>query len=215
MGAAAARGAPRPPGWPLLLAASVPAVPWTTVLATVAGAGGLAALLPLTPASGDALLLPLAVLVLACGWATAADERTAPGTATTPVPSRRRLLARVLLVVPVSAAALTAVAAVARAADAHPGRDLLLLWLATGALALAAGAAARRVVDVPGVAAAAALVGGGLVLVTALPREALTAAAWDSTGERVAAALVSAALLLAPALRDPAARPLRRRRVPR
>jgi hypothetical protein len=189
-------------------------VPWTTVLATVAAAGGLAALLVVAPASGDALLPSLAVLVLACGWAAAADERTDPGTGTAPVPVRRRLLARVLLVVPVSATGLAVVAAVVRAAGAHPDRELFLLWLAAGALALGAGAAARRVADVPAVAAAAVLAGGGLVLVTAVPPEVLTAAAWNSTGKRVAAALVSAALLLAPAVRDPAARLVFCRRAP-
>ena len=193
------------PGWPLLLAASVPAVPWTTVLGTVVTAAGLTALLALLPASGDVLLPPLAVLVLACGWAAAADDRTDPLTSAAPVPLRRRLLARVLLVVPASAAGLAAVLVTALWVGARPGSALVLLWLATGALALAGAAATRRVADVPGVAAAAVLVGGGLVLVTAVPAEVLGAAAWDSTGERVAAALAVAAVALARTTRDPAA----------
>ena len=194
------------PTWPVLLAACLLAVPWVTVLTTVGLAAGLSALLPVLPAPADGVLPPLAVGVVACGCAAAADDATAAVTEAVPVTVRRRLLARVLLVVPLSALGAVGVALGSAWAGATPDPGLAGLWAGTGALGLASGAAARRVADLPAVAAAAVLTGGGLVLVTTVPPEVLEVAAWDSVPERTALALVVAVALLSRVTRDPATR---------
>ena len=55
-----------------------------------------------TPPAGDALLPACAVRLLACAAAAGADDGVEAVTATTPVPVRRRLAARLLLVLPVA-----------------------------------------------------------------------------------------------------------------
>lgn len=195
----------RPP-WGLVLAASVPAVAWPAVLGAVGTALAITATLGVLPPIGDGVLPVLAVLVLACGVAAAAEDGTAALTVTTPVALRRRLVARTLLVVPVSATGMAGVQAVAWLAGAAPGRFLALLWAALSTLALAVGVAARRAsAELPGPAAAAVVLLAGLVLVMWLPASVLTVPVWDSTAERTAILLVVSAVLLARATRDPAA----------
>lgn len=195
----------RPP-WGLVLAASVPAVAWPAVLGAVGTALAITATLGVLPPIGDSVLPVLAVLVLACGVAAAAEDGTAALTVTTPVALRRRLVARTLLVVPVSATGMAGVQAVAWLAGAAQGRFLALLWAALSTLALAVGVAARRAsAELPGPAAAAVVLLAGLVLVMWLPASVLTVPVWDSTAERTAILLVVSAVLLARATRDPAA----------
>jgi hypothetical protein len=194
------------PGWGLLLAVSVPAVAWPAVLGSIGAALAVAATLAVMPAVADAVLPVLAVIVLACGAAVAAEDATAPVTETAPVRVRRRFAARAVLVLPASAAGLTAVIVVAELTGVGPDPDLVLLWATLSALAAAVGAVARRAADdVPGPAAAAVVLVVGWALVTWLPEAVFTVPAWDSTGERVTIAGVVSLLLLAWATRDPAA----------
>jgi hypothetical protein len=194
------------PSWGLVTAASLPAVAWPAVLGAVGAAWAVTATLGVLPLMGDGLMPVLAVVVLATGVAAVAEDATAALTVTTPVPVRRRLAARAILVVPVSAAGLAGVLAVASLAGAGPDRQLALLWAALSTLALAVGVAARRAsAELPGPAAAAVVLGVGLALVTWLPASVLTVAAWDSTPERIAIVLLLSAALLAWATRDPAA----------
>jgi hypothetical protein len=193
------------PSWGLV-AASVPAVAWPAVLGAVGAALVVTATLGVLPPVGDGALPVLAVLVLACGVAGAAEDGTAALTVTTPVAVRRRLAARTLLVVPVSAAGMAGVLGVAALAGARPDRGVALLWAALSTGALAVGVAARRAwADVPGPAAAAVVLLAGVVLVTWLPASVLTVPAWDSTAERLAILLAVSAALLVRATRDPAA----------
>lgn len=193
------------PGWGLVLAASLPAVAWPTVLGTVGAALTLTAALAVLPAAADVLLPALAVVVLACVAAAAADDATAELTLTAPVPVRRRLAARVFLVLPASAAGMAGVLAVATLAGAGPTRGLLLLWAVLSGVALAVGVVARATrADLPGAAAAAVVLGVGLVVVTRLPAATLTVPLWDSTPERVVIAVVLSTALLTGATRDPA-----------
>ncbi|UOY03671.1 hypothetical protein [Blastococcus sp. PRF04-17] len=194
------------PGWGLVLAVSVPAVAWPTVLGTIGAALAVTGTLALLPAAADPVLPVLAVLVLACAAAVAADDDTSPVTTSAPVPVRRRLAARVGLVLPASAVGLGAVLAVAGLAGAQPDRGLALLWAVLTVVALAVGVAAHRAwPDLPGMAAAAVALVVGLVVALRLPAAVLTVAAWDSTPERVGIAVVLSALVLAVATRDPAA----------
>jgi hypothetical protein len=192
------------PSWGLVLAASVPAVAWPAVLGAVGTALAITATLGVLPPVGDGVLPVLAVLVLACGVAAAAEDGTAGLTTTMPVAARRRLAARTLLVLPVSAAGMAGVLAVSALAGARPDRGVALLWAALSTAALAVGAAARRALtDVPGPAAAAVVLLAGATLVTWLPASVLTVPVWDSTTERIAILLVVSAALLVRATRDP------------
>ena len=194
------------PSWGLVLAASVPAVAWSAVLGAVGTALAVTATLGVLPAIGDVLLPVLAVVVLSCGVAAAAEDATAALTVTTPVSVRRRLVARALLVVPVSAGGMAAVLAVASLAGAGPDRGLALLWAALSTLALAVGVAARHAsAELPGPAAAAVVLVVGLALVTWLPASVLTLPVWDSTPERIAILGLVSTTLLVRATRDPAA----------
>ena len=193
------------PSWGLVTAASLPAVAWPAVLGAVGAAWAVTATLGVLPAIGDGLMPVLAVVVLATGVAAVAEDATAALTVTTPVPVRRRLAARAILVAPVSAAGLAGVLAVASLAGAGPDRQLALLWAALSTLALAVGVAARRAsAELPGPAAAAVVLGVGLDLVTWLPASVLTVPAWNSTVERIAILVLVSAALLFWSTRDPA-----------
>jgi hypothetical protein len=194
------------PSWGLVLAASAPAVAWPAVLGALGTALVVTATLGVLPPVGDGVLPVLAVLVLACGVAAAAEDATAGLTTTTPVAVRRRLAARTLLVVPVSAVGMAGVLAVSALAGAGPDRGVAVLWAALSTLGLAVGVAARRTMaDVPGPAAAAVVLLVGFVLVTWLPASVLTVPVWDSTAERLAILLAVSAALLVRSTRDPAA----------
>ncbi len=192
------------PGWRPLLITSLPAVSWPSVLAVPATALLIAGALAVLPPVADAVVPVLCVLVLASGVASAADDDAAAVTGTTPVPVRRRLAARLLLVLPVSAAGLAGVLGIASLAGSAPPRSLAVLWLVLSGAALAIGALARRTADVPGTAAAAVVLMVGLVVATRLPAPVLAVPIWNSSPERVAIALAASLALLASATRDPA-----------
>ncbi|MGY1804165.1 hypothetical protein ACI78T_12890 [Blastococcus sp. SYSU D00922] len=184
----------------------MPAVAWPAVLGAVGAALTVTATLGVLPPIGDGLIPVLAVLVLACGVAAAAEDGTAALTVTTPVAPRRRLVARALLVVPLAAAGMIGVLGVAALAGAAPDQDLVLLWAALSTVALAVGVVARRTAaEVPGPAAAAVILLTGYVLVTRLPSWVLDMPVWDSWAERIGILVVLSAVLLARATRDPAA----------
>jgi hypothetical protein len=191
--------------WPALLVATRRALAWRALVGSGAAALGLAALVAVLPPAGAAQLPGLAVLVLGCGLGAAADDRTAALTAATPVTIRRRLVARAVLAVPVSAGAAGGVVLLATAAGADPGWGLLRSWAVLTALALAAGAAGSRH-GLPGALPATVLLGAGIVLQATLPESVRQAWPWDSAAERVVLGMFLAALLLAWATRDPAGR---------
>ncbi len=194
-------------GWPALLAATGPVLPWGAVAAAGGAALAVTALPAVLPPEGDGVVLVLAVLVLASGCAVAGEDPAAREAGVAPVPVRRRLLARLLLVLPVSGAALAGMAGVAALAGTGPGSWLVPLWAAVSAIATAVGVAAQRSTpDVPGPVAAVVVLGGGLVLVATLPASVVGLPPWDSAVERVGWALVASALLLLAATRDPGAR---------
>jgi hypothetical protein len=193
------------PGWPLLVAASVRAVDWTGVLGAAGLALGTASLVTVLPDQADAVLGTATVLVLACGLAAVLDDDTAGTTVPVPTSVRRRLMARAAIAVPVLAAGLAGVVALVAGVGTGSERDLVLSWLVLGTLAVAvAGPVLRGPVDLPGPAAAAAVLAPASVLVPLLPAPVLTVPLWDSTGERVAIVLLVSAALLAWATRDPA-----------
>ncbi|MGY1771657.1 hypothetical protein [Blastococcus sp. SYSU D00813] len=193
--------------WPVLLAATGPVLAWGPVLAAGGAALALAGLPALVPGDGGGLLLALGVVVLASGCAAAGEE---PSPGVPPVGPGRRLLARALLVLPVSAAVLGGVLGLAAAAGVATGRGPVLLWALLSAVAAGVGAAVRRSgADVPGPAVAVVVLGAGLVLLRALPDPVVELAPWDTTAERVGWALGIAALLLVAATHDPAARRVR------
>ncbi|MGY1713352.1 hypothetical protein ACI78R_02740 [Geodermatophilus sp. SYSU D01106] len=192
--------------WPALLAATGTVLPWGPVLA--AGGAGLATAgaMAVVPPGGDGLLLVLGVLVLVTGVAVAGEDPSAAVAEVAPVGPRRRLAARLLLVLPVSAAALAGVWVLAVLAGAAPGRGPVLLWVSLAAVATAVGAAAARsAAAVPGPPAAAAVLGAGLLAVPLLPASVTGLPPWDSAAERVAWALAVSTLVLARATRDRAA----------
>lgn len=200
--------------WPVLLLASRRTLAWRALAGSGAAALGLAALGRVLPPAGAAQLPGLALLVLGCGLGAAADDRTAALTAATPVTVRRRLAARAVLAVPVSAVAAGGVLLLAAPGGEAPGGEapggeLIRSWAVLTALALAAGAAGNRH-GLPGVLPATILLGGVLVLRTTLPEPVRQAWPWDSAAERVVLGLLLAAMLLAWGTRDPAAPGVRR-----
>ncbi len=197
--------------WPALLVATRRTLAWRAVAGSGAAALGLAAGVAVLPPAGAAQLPGLAVLVLGCGMGAAADDRTAVLTAATPVTMRRRLVARAVLAVPVSAVAAGGVVLLATANGVVPGGGLVRSWAVLTALALAAGAAGSRH-GLPGVLPATVLLGAGLVLQTTLPEPVRQAWLWNSAAERVVWGLLLAAVLLAWTTRDPASRSLGRAR---
>jgi len=197
--------------WPTLLAATRPVVAWGTLLPAAGTALVLAGLTIVLPAVADSQLTGVAVLVLAIGLGAVADDDTAALTAATPVTTRRRLLARLVPAVLVTAVALAGVDLLAAAGGADPGWGLLRLWTVLGTLALAAGAVGARW-GIPGAVPATLLLVAGLVLSESLPESVLRLAPWNSTGERTVLALGVAVAALTWATRDSAARPVRRAR---
>jgi hypothetical protein len=197
--------------WPALLVATRRTLAWRALAGSGAAALGLAALVAVLPPAGAAQLPGLAVLVLGCGLGAAADDRTAALTAATPVTMRRRLAARAVLAVPVSAVAAGGVVLLAAAGGVVPGWGLVRSWAVLTALALAAGAAGSRH-GLPGVLPATVLLGAGTLLLTTLPEPVRQAWPWDSAVDRVVLGLLLAAALLAWATRDPAAPGVRRGR---
>jgi hypothetical protein len=199
-------GAQARPGWPLLVATSIPSVAWAPVLAAIGSSLLVTAGLAVLPPQGDGVLPVLGVLVLACCAAAAVDDGTHALTETAPVPVRRRLGARLLLIAPAAALGMAGVFGLAALTGVTPGQGLAVLWVSLSAVALAVGAAAKRTSsDLPATAAAAVVLVTGTVVVMWLPAAALDVAPWDSTPERVAIALVASVALLGWATRDPAA----------
>ncbi|WP_156036319.1 hypothetical protein [Blastococcus sp. URHD0036] len=194
--------------WPVLLLASRRALAWRALAGTGVAALGLAALATVLPPAGAAQLPGLALLVLGCGLGATADDPTAALTAATPVTARRRLAARAVLALPVSAVTVGGVALLAAAGGVPPTAELVRSWVVLAVLALGAGAAGSRY-GLPGALSATVLLGVVLVLQTTLPEAVRQAWPWDSTVERVVLGLLLAAVLLAGATRDPAARSLR------
>jgi hypothetical protein len=191
--------------WPPLLMATRSVLAWPALAWSAAAALGVAALGAVLPPAGAAQLPGLAVLVLGCGMGAAADDRTAVLTAATPVTIRRRLVARAVLAVPVSAAAAAGVVLLAAAGGADPDWGLVRSWGLLSALALAAGAAGSRR-GLPGVLPATVLLGTGMVLQTTLPEPVRQAWPWNSAAERVVVGLLLAAGLIVWATRDPGGR---------
>lgn len=195
------------PGWPLLVSVSARAVDWTGVLGAVGLALAVATLTTVLPARADAVLGTAAALVLACGLAAVLDDDTHDTTAPAPTSPRRRLAARAAVAVPILAAGLAGVVALLAGAGTGSQRDLIgtSAALAVPALAIAAvGTRGRE--NLPGPAAAAALLAPAAVLVPLLPAGVLSVPLWDSTPERI---VLSGAVLLV-ATRDPVLPPVAR-----
>ncbi|MFD2090656.1 hypothetical protein [Blastococcus deserti] len=186
------------------MAATLPVIGWRTVLGAVCGALAITAMVAVLPPGADGVFPMFGVLLLAAGSAVAADDPTAPMSATVPVATRRQLLARVLLVVPVAAAALGAVMAMAAVLGVALDRSLVVLWATLTAVALAAGAAAGRAAGVPGPVAAVIALGAGLVIARVLPAPVRERAPWDSAIERGVWALALSLAVLWWSTRDPA-----------
>jgi hypothetical protein len=199
-----------------LMAATFRTLAWRELLPAIVLAVGCAGLLAVLPPVADRGLPLVAVVVLTCGLAAAVGEEGAEITVSLPVPARTRLLLRCLLAAAVNTAGLVTVLLIADQAGARPQTGHLLgAWATLCVLSVALATAAGRLgIELPGPAVAAAVLGGGLVVLGLLPAQTL-ALLPDSAAVRALAGLAVGALGLTWGTRDPAAPRLRTPTPPR